>query len=663
MDSTTQELDKLLAASREVRRRFEPQWFVNLSFYSGQQWIGFDGRRIFEPKLEDWRVKLVDNRIQPIVRTEIAKMTKTRPTFIGVPRTADDEDIAAARLSERAFEFAWKEHDLLRKLRAALLWSRITGAGFWKVAWDKGKGPGLDVLVNPEGAVVKDGYGAPMKAERLKSLPEGTESQVTSKRVSMGDVEVSLRTPWEIFPDPLCGEEGIQSAEWCIEEAVYSQEYVRSRFGEEVDEDSYASAGIVESRMPGETRGAAGYRGVRLREYWCKPGSEHPRGKRVVWAGEKILVEEENPYPWLPYVMFRGVPVPGRFWPGSVTEQLISPQAELNKAESQIAENAERIGNPPLLKSTSSDFEWHGLPGEVIEFQDMGTPGSVPSFLQIPELPGYVQSRVDRIESSFREISGQHEVTQGAVPAGVTAASAINLLQEQDDTRLGPDIADMEQSITEAGRRILHLIGRLYTDERMLRLSGDDGAWDIEAFKGDMLRGHEDIEVQAGSGLPQSKAAKQAAIQQMLTLLIQNGQAPDPRTMRKVLRDLEVGALESFYASMARDERQVNEENRRLLAGEGFEINAFDNDEVHIAGHEDIQKSSRYSQLAKDPKGREIQGAMEEHVAAHRTRMDEKQLAAQPPEMPGPGGPQEMAGAPGPGGPEPPPGLEGMPPQ
>jgi hypothetical protein len=58
-----------------------------------------------------------------------------------------------------------------------------------------------------------------------------------------------------------------------------------------------------------------------------------------------------------------------------------------------------------------------------------------------------------------------------------------------------------------------------------MQIAGEDGQWDFEAFKGQMLKGCDDIEVQVGSGIPQSKAAKQAAIQQVLNTFIQNGVA------------------------------------------------------------------------------------------------------------------------------------------
>jgi hypothetical protein len=667
-NSTTVELDQLLKASKQVRRRHEPQWLLNLSYYDSRQWVAFDGRTIFEPELEDWRSKLVDNRIRGIVRTEIAKMTKNKPVWVAVPRTADDEDIASARLTERALDYQWGELDLTRKLRAALLWSRIACAGFWKVWWDPNRGDATEILVykgdHPEaGQPVRSSQGRIYKASQSDQLPASMADQVQSKQIQMGDVCVDLRSPFEMFPDPLAGEEGLESAEWVIEEAVYSREYLEQNFGADAAklQDDADPAGI-ETSLPGprivEDGGAAGYRGVKVREYWCKPGSKHARGKRVVWAQDTLLMEDDNPYPWLPYVMFTGTPVPGRFWPSSVTTDLISPQTEMNKRKSQIAENAERFGNPALMRSAhNADVEWHGLPGEELVFEDIGTPGSVPAFLIPPEMPGYVQNDIERIEQSIREISGQHEVTSGSVPTGVTAASAINLLQEQDDTRLGPDIGDMEQSIAGAGRRITYLMAKQYTDERTIRIAGEDGAWEIDSFRGTMLAGQQDIQVQSGSGLPQSKAAKQAAIQSTLTQLLQAGIQIPERQMRRVLNQYEIGGLEAFFANVSQDERQITEENRRLLAGEQLDINAYDSDDAHVEGHEEFQKTSRYQRLSLTPDGQRIQQNFEAHVAAHRQRQAQNQLAAaqaqQPPGAPS-GAPQPPSAGPSQNGGAPP---------
>src|SRR4051812_9739360 len=130
-DSTVTDLNELHQASRNVRRRFEPDAYLNAAFYVGQQWTRWDGSQIFGVTGETEQT--TDNRIGPFIRTEIARMTKTKPKWIAVPKSQSDQDIAGARYAEQALDDAWKRHNLLRKLRAALLWSRITGAGFWKV--------------------------------------------------------------------------------------------------------------------------------------------------------------------------------------------------------------------------------------------------------------------------------------------------------------------------------------------------------------------------------------------------------------------------------------------------------------------------------------------------------------------------------------------------
>lgn len=623
--TTVTELNDLLAASRAVKRRYEGDAYLNLSFLVGDQWTSFDGTRIWEPPVDDAIEKVTDNRIEPFVRTEIAKMTKTRPKPVAIPRTQSDRDIAAARFAEDALEDAWRRFNLQRKLRRALLWSRTAFAGFWKVWWDPAAGPMRDVLLYGEGhpqagKLIRDQYGAPMAQD---ALPAGTPFQQTS--VARGEICVELRSFFEVYPDALAGEEGIESAEHICEEAVYSEAYADKhfpKFAGRFKADSNPQAGVAEARMPFPLQAsgapASGRKGVILREYWSLE-------RHIVWApsSEMVVLDEPNPYPWLPYVMFTGIAAPGRFWPDCVVNHLRPRQVDLNKRLSQIAGNAERQGNPPLMvpSTMSEEFVWENLPGQQITYPDTGSPTAMPSFLAVPEIPAYVQNDVDRIQNSMQEISGQHEVTGASVPAGVTAASAISQLQEADDTRLGPDIQEMETTLAEAGKRLLWLMRRYYEDGRLVRVAGRDGWWNIRAWKSDALEGVDDIDVQSGSGMPQSQAAKQAAIQQMATLFAQSGQAISERQWRRILMEMQVGGLEQFFADVSRDEQQVNDENRRLSLGESLQINSYDDDHAHVDGHTDWMKTSEFAEL-KASKPDAVKNA-EQHLLDHRNRISQ----------------------------------------
>jgi hypothetical protein len=170
-----------------------------------------------------------------------------------------------------------------------------------------------------------------------------------------------------------------------------------------------------------------------------------------VWAKGKILYEGPNPYKCLPYVMFPGRPIPGRFWPDSVVQQLRQPQTELNKIRSQILESAQRTGNPAFMASRQANINYSGVPGERIDYDDT-VPNAVPRYLQPPPMPAYVIQQQERIEASMQDISGQHEVSNAQVPGRVEAAQAIELLKESDDGRLAELLRTIKSSIS-AGLR------------------------------------------------------------------------------------------------------------------------------------------------------------------------------------------------------------------
>lgn len=630
LDSTVAELEELLTGSKNMRSAYEPDWFLNLAFLVGNQWVAYDGGQLFEPELEEWRAKLVDNRILPSVRREIAKMTKADPVWVGVPKDQSDREIANARLRECVFEHYWRELSADRKLLMALRWSRTCGAGFWKFCWDPTKGKAVDLMLDGEGKEQFDEYGRPITMDRLNELPEDMRSQLqySEKRVHMGDPMLTAPSPFAMFPDDLADDNGLESCSWIIEEGIYSPDYIARRYGKELEPDAVSTAGVAESRMRRAVGGKPSERknGIRLREFWALPGSLFPRGRWVVWARNEVLYEDDNPYPWLPYGMFPGIPVPGRFWPTSIVEQERSPQTERNKRLSQLSENADRIGNPPLrVPSSAADEDdiddWQGLPGEKLVFDDTGTPNSQPSFLDVPELPSYIFQLLGLSDEAIREISSQHEVSAASVPAGVTAASAINLLLEQDDTVLGPDIKEMNAAITTAGRGILWMLSRFASDERIARITGPEGLWDFETWRGSDLGDCVNDSIQVGSGVPQSKAAKQAALQDVLSMISQNPNIGplDERSLRRFLQEYQVAGLEQLFARVGVDERQVARENQRLASGEQLDINGFDDDAAHIAGHEEFQKGSTYAHLDDITKAQ-----FQAHVDLHKQR----QLAA-----------------------------------
>ncbi len=611
-DYALADLLELWRKAKEAREPFTPDWYLNSAFYVGQQWLYWNHGRLDKPNLARWRETIVDNRIQPIILSRAARKVKNRPMFSATPFTGKEEDVDAARITEKVMEFDWVYLDLQQKLFQANLFAEIVCAGFWKIYWDSTVGEKQSVLVDQNGQpVILEGR--LVKAEDIgqEGLPPGT----SIKEIAQGDVCVDVVSPFHFYPDPLAT--SMSEMEWCIEEKLRSPDYVKQRYGVELAPDTDVAAGPMEARMfPSLMFGGGGgtYKGVRVYEFWAKPSPTYPQGKRCVWAQDSVLAEEDAPFDTMPYVMFSGIKVPNRFWPTSIASQLRGPQVNLNKIKSQMQENANRIGNPAILKSRQANVSYSGVPGEEVLY-DSTVPDAVPQYLQPPEIPQYVKEQEQRIVDAMTEISGQRDVSNATVPTGVTAASAINLLQEADDTRIGPEIQDMEFALGQAGTKVARLRAKYNTDERLIRIAGEDGNWDIFAFRGAMMGEEPTVECQAGSAMPHSKAAKQAAMLEVLQTMFQYGLVPQQRDLRLFFKDYEVGALDKLFSGLTATEQQVQRENRLMSQGQAVDINAFDVDQDHIDGHEEHQRTSVYGQYPP-----QIKQLYELHVQAHRER-------------------------------------------
>jgi len=476
---SVQELQTKFRQAQQNKNAYTPDWFLNVAFFSGFQWVRWAAQRLTPVNMGNREFR-VDNRILPVVTSRSARKVKNKPVFVCTPFTADDSDVEAARVGERVVEADWTNLNLQSKLFDAVLWSDVCSDGFWKVYWDSTLGESQDFLFSPDGKpIMNPEDGTPLRAEEGNLLPPEVLANTTVRSVAAGDVNVEVISPFEFFPDPLA--KSMDTLEWCFEEKIRSMEYVKKRYPKSVDgrdftptPDADVPTGLSLGTLTPDNlygKDPQTYEGVKVYEYWAKPCSMYPNGWHVIYANDTMLVEEE-PFDANPYVHFTSVQVPGQFFSRGVTSQLRDPQTELNMIRTQISENAKRFGNPSLLMSRQAQVEYSGVPGEIIEY-DSTVSDAVPSFLQPPSLPPYVENEIERIEKSIEEISGMHEVSRATVPSGVTAASAINLLQEADDTRLGPEIQALERALGHAGTKILKLRATFNSDERTFRIAGD----------------------------------------------------------------------------------------------------------------------------------------------------------------------------------------------
>jgi hypothetical protein len=609
---------------RSSRLQFERQWYMNMAFYFGKQWAqwtpsvqGFTTLKT--PPAPPWRVRLISNKIRPIIRAELSKLTKERPQAFVVPASSDDEDLMAARAGEQVFEYHWRELSLDRRKRQALFWLCMTGNGFMKDWFD----PTAPVGIDSEGQMIK------------------------------GQIKVEPVSPFHIFVPDIQDEE-LENQPYFIHSVAKDPEWIKERYGKEKGAEIKANAASGPDVLEQKFFSSLGIdtqpkRYASIQEAWIKPCKDHPDGAVVTWSGESILeVNEGWPYSHHEYPLTKFDHIPtGRFYSESVIQDLIPLQKEYNRTRSQIIEAKNRMSKPQLMaaKGSVNPKMITSEPGLVIQY----TPGfNPPTPLPLQNLPQYVIEEQDRIQRDMDDVSSQHEVTKGRTPPGVTAATAISYLQEEDDSRLAPTISSIEEGVEKIGRHILTHVQQFWGDERTIKLLGDDGVYESYAFSGVDLKDNTDLRVETGSATPRSRAAKQAFI----TELGQMGWIPPDRA----LRYLDMAETGKLYEEMQVDSRQAQRENLRLAEGTPVPVNDWDNHEVHILEHNNFRKTQKFETLPE-----EAQIIFQKHVELHEQVLMQKAAEAAPPG--GPGGPMGGPGMDGPGGPGGPPGGEMGPPE
>ena len=600
--------DQLTKCKKEP---YEIQAYLNISYFAGRQWVKVDrtSNQLIEPPLEPWQVRYVANKIQPIVRTELAKLTKNKFAMYVNPATSDDNDIRAARVAEKVVE--WLEYELsLQELdRDNCMWGLCTGISFVKPFWNPQKGREFG-----------DGDGGTMRE---------------------GDVDCCVVPLFELKFDTSCS--SWADVPWVCHDKIRTLAYIKDVYGVDVAAESGLTAtNLYESKLMSITTSGYGvsYRKMEdsavVHEYWEKPTSTHPRGRRITVIGDKVPLYEEDiglgadddTERELPFFPFFHIKVPGRLIPTCVAEQLIPIQREYNKSRSQIIENKNLFGNPIMMAPRGSlDEEPTNEPGQYIEYNPVG---GKPEYLTPPAMGSEAYTNIELLDAEFEFVSGQHETSHGSTPAGVTSGTAIGYLQEQDDTKLGPTIANFISCKQKYMRYLLKMVQKMYDIERTIRIAGDNKKVETVKFKGSDLTSI-DVRVNEGTMYQTSKAAMQDFVIKMVQygLLL----PANERDRQLIMKVLEFGIIDDVYSEVEQDAAQAQAENDKFRQGDiSPDVRDFYNHEAHVKEHNKFRKTEEYMQLPP-----ELKMAIDAHVNAHLEVLMRAMLAnvqTRPPDPP-----------------------------
>lgn len=571
------------------RNKQQMIWYVNMAFYGGNQYTELIPRlnKLQVPAAPPYRVRHTSNRIKPIVRTEIARLTSQKPSASIIPASSDDEDLFAAYAGEQVWESIQSNSKLHAHWRRAVWWLCITGNGFLKTYWDP------TVMDND------NGY--------------------------QGDIKFGCVTPFHLFVPDL-REEDIQEQVYVLNVYTRPVAWVKKFYGDrlnfnvqpnvvsaqEILNDAYLNLTSSVNNEPDS---------VLCMEMWVKDGGcEFLEGNMVVHvvADQVVTVEPMYNHGKYPFTHFGHIPT-GTFYRESVINDLLPLQREYNRTRSQLIENKNRMARPQLLaqKGSVDPSRITNEPGLVIEYRGGMAP---PTPMPLQPIPNYVTDELARNIQDMEDISGQHEVSKGGVPPGVTAATAISFLQEKDDSLLTHTYQDVEAGMEDIAKQSLQLVQQFWDSQRQVKVSGEDSFFDTLLLSGADLKNNTDVRMEGGSSLPTSKAAKQALLMDLMKMGF-----IDPNDGLKIM---DIGGVQKLYQRIKVDEQQAQRENIRMKA-----LNPSQIEEFKIKWQE--QQEFELQMANTDP------AIMEQQLAGGMPEQEmmpgmEQQSQLTPPGMPGP---------------------------
>lgn len=215
-------------------------------------------------------------------------------------------------------------------------------------------------------------------------------------------------------------------------------------------------------------------------------------------------------------------------WGFGYVDVMKSPQAQIDKLDQLILKNASMVGRKRwAIRENASinadDFaDWSKV---LVKVAGSAPLDEIMKEISADPIPAFVVQHKTNMIEQLKETSGNRDVSQGSTPSGVTAATAIAILQE-GSSKLARDVnRTLYRSKRKEDYLQVELIRQFYTEPRAFRIDNEDGTWDFIEYGGDdaTRRGDAngavfDIQITAEKQSPFSRAAQNETMKEMYGL-------------------------------------------------------------------------------------------------------------------------------------------------
>lgn len=557
---------------------------TNIAYLLGYDGIAFNSMtRQFQPinraaaYVKKNRIHV--NKILPAIQNRLARLCKNPPAYDVMPESNSSDDKEAARLGLQVLEGMWRKLSLDKKRIFLYMWVQQCGHAWLKISWDECLGNLMPNFEDEEG---------PSEYE--------------------GDVRCDVFSPFEIFPDPLakCDDDVYES--WLCTAKVRKLDYFkRYPQGHLVKEEqawllsaqyeqrinSLNSRGPTASGLQDSMKGSA----IELCKYEAR-SDEYPEGRMIITANGILLADKPLPVGIIPFCKFDDTLIGGKFYSETPITHARPIQDQYNETIRRRAEWTRKLLAGKYTSPRGSGIASESMndeSGEIVYWDPVPTAQGQgkPEALEVPMMPEWAYTEENNLNLMLNEIFGLSDVSKGILPSSSIPAIGMQLLTEQDDTRIGVITEQHEHAWARAGSLILKYIEMGYVTPRKLKLAGPEMAYAVKEVLGTDIKGNTDVRVIRGSTVPGSKTlARQDIINAYGLGLL--GAKDDPAVIMKVLDMIEFGDTGGIWEDSALDNAQIKRGIESLESGIPVQVHEFDNHTAWLMKLNRVRKSDKW---------------------------------------------------------------------
>jgi len=627
--------NKKKAESGQLRYNFEKNWYRNILFYVGKQWIKYDNsKRLWtNVDLPTWFPTPVTNKFASTIDAIMSVLKEVKPEIVASPSSDNIDDINSAEIARTIIDIVEEESGYKNEEAKLFTWLSLTGDAYVYTYYDNSEKHGIVEV--PLYACNNCGFIETLDKFENDVCPICLNKEIVqtkeTKTFPKGKITSIILSPFEVFVN--MNIKNFEDQDYVIIARTLSEEQIKSRWKDvnlkQTENTEYGlqffnSLAYITNVADLASQGIGQfYAGTsKLYTVWemfVKPNNEFPNGwhgficNNNILEGGDLEYIDSNGNRFIPIVHFPSIDVPKRFYSKTIADDLVYKQIQRNKLESFIQLAAHRTSNPVwLIPNTAGVNKITGEPGEIIRFNDSNTAHGVPTRLPGVELTQSVFRWLEIIDRDFEELASTFDIIKGNVPPNVPTLGGLELLKERGMSRFGRIIENIEKSKVKLAYQWLNIWKQFATESRSIVIKDANGKWKQKSFNKSDLSGNICLRIEPGSSNPKSEAYKQYIAGQLLGYGLIN--VEDPFSRFKILKIFHSDDLDE---TTKLDIEYADKENQKVLEQVLPELRPeIDNHEIHIASHLRFAKTEQFLRLPA-----EIKIMFENHIKEHKQYM------------------------------------------